>query len=140
MAKHPYSRGTINRYAKRLLQDSALPFSILRMAKSASYCVDHTFSWKYQQPQGGKSTGLFCLKGFFGQSLTLPKQNSLQANKLPLWVPVLQGVPGLQDLGIWIASQSVVSWIWNIWNGGSLELLVGQVQIPDEAGRLHKSH
>ena len=45
-------RGTLDRYTKRLLRDSA----IILMGESAFYCANHRVFFKCQHPQGGKFT------------------------------------------------------------------------------------
>ena len=51
--QHP-SRGTLNRYTKRPLQDSAIIFSTPGIGESAFYCANHRVFCKYQQPPGWK--------------------------------------------------------------------------------------
>ena len=53
------NRGTLNRYTKRPLQDSAIIFSTPGMGVSAFYCANHRVFCKYQQPPGWKTHRLF---------------------------------------------------------------------------------
>ena len=48
-------RGSLNRYTKKTLQDSANIFSTPGMGKSAFYCANHRVA-NVSNPQGGKST------------------------------------------------------------------------------------